>query len=109
MAGRIKAKQNTRQGSNFGLTSVSRKKYRLPVWFLSIEVSEADFYMPATSSVLAGEKQAVLKQIVEAASIFFNIFSWKVRGCDVCKFLKEKLAGRILYGLLGSSACLPLP
>lgn len=79
------------------------------LWFLIIEVSEADFYMPATSSVLAGEKQAVLKQIVEAASIFFNIFSWKVRGCDVCKFLKEKLAGRILYGLLGSSTHLPLP
>lgn len=60
------------------------------LWFLSIEVIEADFYMPATGSVLAGEKQALLKQIIEAASIFFpNIFSRKVRGCDVCKFLKE--------------------
>lgn len=78
-------------------------------WFLSIEVSEADFYMPATGSVLAGEKQALLKQIVEAASIFFTIFSWKVRGCDVSKIFKEELAGRNLYGLLGSSAHLPLP
>lgn len=79
------------------------------LWFLSIEVREADFYMPATGSVLAGESQELLKQIVEAASIFFIIFSWKVRGCDVSKFLKEKLAGRILNSLLGSSAHLPLP
>lgn len=50
------------------------------LWFLSIEVNEADFYTPAVGSVLAGENRALLKQIVEAASIFFTIFSWKVRG-----------------------------
>lgn len=55
--------------------------------------------MPATGPVLAGGNQRLLKQIVEGASIFF-IFSWKVRGCDVSKFLKEKLADRILNGLL---------
>lgn len=79
------------------------------LWFLSIEISEADFCMPATGSVLAGENQALLKQIVEAASVFFTTFSWKVRGCDVSKFLKEKLTGRILNGLLGGSAHLPQP
>lgn len=52
------------------------------LWFLSIEVSEADFYIPATGSVLAGEKQALFQQIIEAASIFINIFSRKVRGCS---------------------------
>lgn len=62
--------------------------------FLGIEVSEAGcFSVPARGSVPAGEEQAVFKQVIEAASVFFNIFSWKVRGCDVCKFLKDKLAG----------------
>lgn len=48
--------------------------------FLGIEVSEAEFFcMPANGSVPAGEKQAVFKQIIEAA-VFFNIFSWEVGG-----------------------------
>jgi len=59
--------------------------------FLGIEVSEADFFcVPARGSMPAGEKQALFKQIIEAASVFFNIFTWKARRCDVCKFLKQK-------------------
>lgn len=44
--------------------------------FLGIEVREADvFCVPASGSVPAGEKQALFEQIIEAASVFFNIFS----------------------------------
>lgn len=76
--------------------------------FLGTKVREADFFCVPASSVPAGEKQALLKQIIEAASVFFNIFSEKVRGCDVCKFFEGKI-GRILDGLLGSATDLPLP
>lgn len=44
--------------------------------FLGIEVSEADvFCVPASGSVPAGAKQALFEEIIEAASVFFNIFS----------------------------------
>lgn len=44
--------------------------------FLGIEVREADvFCVPASGSVPAGEKQALFEHIIEAASVFFNIFS----------------------------------
>lgn len=69
--------------------------------FLGVEVSEVDFCMSASGSVPAGEKQAAFKQIIETASVFFNIFAWKVRVYDICKRLKEKI-GRILDGPLGS-------
>lgn len=43
--------------------------------FLGIEASKADLCIPASGSLLAGKKLAIFKQIIEPASVFFNILS----------------------------------
>jgi len=48
--------------------------------FLGIEASKDDLCIPASGSLPAGRKLAVFKQIIEAASVFFNIVSTESEG-----------------------------